>query len=280
MSSNPNPIQLVVFDWAGTTVDFGSRAPAAAFANVFAENRVQVSDGEAREPMGMNKREHLVAMLSQPAIAERWQAEHGQAWSEEDVDRMYEQFIPLQLKAIAENSELVPGLLDVVNVLRSRGLKIAGSTGYFREAADVVARTAADAGFQPDANACADDVPQGRPAPWMIFRLMQQLNVYPPSSVIKIGDTVADIKAGLAAGCWSIGVCNSSSVSGQALAEYEALSEEEKMHRNQQTASVFEQAGCHAVINTISELPVLVDRIQQANNATPRVLTLSDVSGA
>ena len=29
------PVRAVVFDWAGTTVDYGSRAPVAAFAEVF-----------------------------------------------------------------------------------------------------------------------------------------------------------------------------------------------------------------------------------------------------
>lgn len=258
-------IRLVVFDWAGTTVDFGSRAPAKAFTNVFAAHGVSVIDDEARGPMGLNKREHLVAMLSTPEIASRWKTVHGEPWSEKDVDAMYEEFVSLQLKAIEEHAELVPQLLEVVDQLRSSGLRIGGTTGYFREAAKAVARRAAHAGFEPDANVCADDVPQGRPAPWMIYRVMEQLGVYPPSAVVKVGDTVADIRAGLAAGCWSVGVCDSSSLTGLSLAEYADLSADEKSDRLRQSAQAFRDAGSHAVINSISDLPSLIDQLNHKN---------------
>ena len=60
MKNETQTIRLIVFDWAGTTVDFGSRAPATAFTNVFAAHGVSMSDDEACGPMGLNKREHLV----------------------------------------------------------------------------------------------------------------------------------------------------------------------------------------------------------------------------
>jgi len=175
-------IGLVVFDWAGTTVDFGSRAPATAFKSVFAEHGVDVTDAEARAPMGMNKRQHLLAMLTQPRVDSLWKSVHGRSWNEEDVDQMYHEFMPLQLKTIAQHSELVPGLVDAVSELRTLGCKIAGTTGYFREAAETVSKHAAASGFKVDANVCADDVAQGRPAPWMIYRAMEQTGAYPPSA--------------------------------------------------------------------------------------------------
>jgi len=254
-------IQLIVFDWAGTTIDFGSCAPAASFAKVFASHGVEVSDQEAREPMGMNKREHLTTMLKSPGIASRWKSVHGQEWTEADVDTMYGEFIPVQMKAIEEHAELVPHLLDVVGQLRSRDLKIGGSTGYFREAATAVAKRAAEAGFEPDENVCADDVPQGRPAPWMIYRLMQSLGIYPASSVVKVGDTLADIEAGLQAGCWSVGVCDSSSLMGLSHQEYLELSADRRSDLMQRTAQTFRDAGSHAVVDSIEELPSLIDEL-------------------
>ncbi|MBI2479085.1 MAG: phosphonoacetaldehyde hydrolase [Planctomycetia bacterium] len=268
-----NAIRLVVFDWAGTTVAFGSRAPATAFTKAFAAQGVKVTDDEARAPMGLNKREHLVAMLSAPEIALRWRTAHGGApWTDKDVDTMYREFVPLQLEAIEEHAELVPRLLATVDQLRSRGLKIGGTTGYFREAAQAVARRAAQAGFAPDANVCADDVPQGRPAPWMIYRVMEQLGIYPPSAVVKVGDTIADIQAGLAAGCWSVGVCDSSSLTGLSHAEYGELSADQESERLRQTAKAFRDSGSHAVINSISDLPSLIDELNQKNLSHPQVL--------
>jgi phosphonoacetaldehyde hydrolase len=273
MSSGSHAIRLMIFDWAGTTVDFGSRAPAAAFQNVFARHSVDVTDAEARGPMGLNKREHLMAMLSSPAIAARWDAVHGRAWSEADVDTMYDEFVPLQLEAIEEHAELVPGLLEVVSQLRARDLRIGGTTGYFRAAAQTVAARAAAAGFAPDANVCSDDVPRGRPAPWMIYRIMERLEIWPPAAVVKVGDTIADIEAGLAAGCWSVGVCDSSSLMGLSEAEYNALSEDERSTRLAQTADLFREAGAHAVLCSLSELPVLIDEINRANLPYPQRLS-------
>lgn len=268
-------IQLVVFDWAGTTIDFGSRAPAAAFAGVFAANGIEVTDGEAREPMGLSKREHLIAMLTMPSVTNRWNTTHGRDWSESDVDEMYDAFVPIQLKSIREHSGLVPDLLDVAAQLRGRDIKIGGTTGYFQAAADAVLECAAAAGYVPDANVCADDVPRGRPAPWMIYRVMEQLHVFPPSSVIKVGDTLADIRAGLAAGCWSIGVCDSSSVMGLSQSDYESLPPDEQIERCNRVAEVFRDAGAHATIRSMSELPSLIDQIQQQTDVLPRSLGTS-----
>ncbi len=267
-------IKLVVFDWAGTTVDFGSRAPAASFAKVFAAHGVEVSDDQARGPMGLSKREHLATMFGMPEIASRWKSMHAREWTETDVDMMYEEFVPIQLKAIEEHADLVPDLLDVVRQLRARGLKIGGSTGYFREAARAVAERAAERGFKPDDNVCADDVPQGRPAPWMIYRLMQNLGVYPASSVVKVGDTIADVQAGLHAGCWTVGVCDSSSLMGLSLQEYRTLPEDERTSRLMRTAQRFQDAGCHAVVESIQQLPGMIGELSDrlGNGPPPQTI--------
>lgn len=263
ISSETKKIRLVVFDWAGTTVDFGSCAPAASFTKAFAAHGVEVSAAQAREPMGLSKRVHLATMLGMPDIATRWKAIHDREWTETDVDTMYKEFVPIQLKAIDEHADLVPGLLDVVSQLRARELKIGGSTGYFREAAVAVAKSAAEAGFEPDDNVCADDVPQGRPAPWMIYRLMEKLGVCPASSVVKVGDTIADVQAGLHAGCWAVGVCDSSSLMGLSLPEYRELTEDRRADLLVRTTEAFRQAGCHAVVESIQQLPGAIDELSE-----------------
>ncbi len=70
-----NKIRAVIFDWAGTMVDYGSRAPAIVFQEIFKQEGVEISPGQAREPMGMAKREHIAAITNMPDVAERWRAE-------------------------------------------------------------------------------------------------------------------------------------------------------------------------------------------------------------
>jgi phosphonoacetaldehyde hydrolase len=251
-------IQLVIFDWAGTTVDFGSMAPVRAFIELFRLEGVTVSAAEARAPMGMHKKDHIREMLKLPEVGAKWQTAKGAAWTEADVDRLYHAVAPLQMETIKQSAELVPGLLSVIESLRADGLKIGGTTGYFEAAAHLVMAQAKAQGFVPDCSVHGDEVPQGRPAPWMVYKVMQKLGVYPAASVLKVGDTVLDIEEGLNAGVWSVGVCDSSSETGLTLPEWKALSGNDQAAAIARSKERLEQAGAHAVIASLSELPALV----------------------
>ena len=119
-------------------------------------------------------------------VAARWRSTVGHDWTEADVEDLYRDVTPRQVAAVEVCSALVPGVCDCVTRLRERGIKIAATTGYFREAAAIVLAAAKQQGYEPDFAICADDVPAGRPAPWMIFRAMEALGVYPPSAVVKL----------------------------------------------------------------------------------------------
>jgi phosphonoacetaldehyde hydrolase len=247
-----------VFDWAGTTVDFGSRAPVAAFLQTFAAHGVTVTVDEARGPMGLPKRDHLLAMLRLPDVAQRWRAAHGRDWNDADVTSMYHRFMPLQLGVLDEHASLVPGVLDCVAQLRQQGVRIGATTGYFREAASRVCAAAARQGFVPELSVCVDDVPAGRPAPWMVFRVMEALGVYPPVAVVKLGDTVPDIEEGRNAGVWSVGITSSSSEVGCSEDEFSRLPPAERHTLLGQARRKLLDAGAHAVIDTLGELPGLI----------------------
>ena len=85
----PPEIKLVVFDWAGTTIDFGCQAPTGAFVSSFATKGVDVSLIEARGPMGLHKKDHIRAMLRNEAIGARWRSAVGRDWTETDVEELY-----------------------------------------------------------------------------------------------------------------------------------------------------------------------------------------------
>jgi len=87
--------EAVIFDWAGTLIDFGSFAPMGAFVEAFARFGVSVSIADARGPMGAPKRDHIRAMMALPHVAEGWRAVQGSAPDEAAIDRLYEVFVPL-----------------------------------------------------------------------------------------------------------------------------------------------------------------------------------------
>lgn len=252
-------IRLVIFDWAGTTVDHGSRAPLVPFVRAFASRGIEITPDEARGPMGVHKKDHIRALLQLPSISRRWRERHGSDATENDVDDLYRRFMPLQMDVIDEYVGLVPGLLDCVGQLRSKGIAIGATTGYFRAAADRVYQAAATQGYRPDYCVCAEEVPAGRPAPWMIFRIMEALGVFPPAAVVKVGDTVPDIGEGRAAGAWSVGVLRSSSAVGCTEKEWDALTQLEQSQRLASCREKLLSAGAHSVVEILAELPTVLN---------------------
>jgi phosphonoacetaldehyde hydrolase len=263
-SQMPGSVRLVIFDWAGTTVDYGCFAPVAPFVEALEHFGVKITLAEAREPMGVAKRDHLRAILAMPRVGRQWRMAQGRDWTEEDVDRVYEeQFVPRQLESVRAHCRLIPGLLDSVTWLRARGIKIGTTTGYFVEAAEITWREAASQGYVPDHNVSPADVPAGRPAPWMIYRNMEALGVYPPAAVVKIGDTVPDIEEGLAAGVWSVGVTNTGSDVGLTADGLAACSPDEKRQRVERARRRLVAAGTHMVIDSVADVPRLIEQVNE-----------------
>jgi phosphonoacetaldehyde hydrolase len=255
------PIKAVVLDWAGTTVDFGSRAPVLAVMEVFRRLDVPVGIDEARAPMGMAKREHLRAMLEMPDVCQRWQQVFGRGPAADDIDRLYETFLPLQKEILAANSNVIPGCPEAVETCRSQGILIGSSTGYTQELMDILVPLAADQGYRPDAVVCASDVSPGRPAPWMCFENARRMGVYPMEAVVKVDDTTVGIEAGLNAGMWTVGVARSGNLVGLSAVELSQLAPQQQTQRVQSAAQKLLQCGAHVVIDTIAELPAALAKI-------------------
>jgi phosphonoacetaldehyde hydrolase len=213
--------------------------------------------------MGVNKKDQIRAMLQTPAVTAKWRGAVGRDWTADDIDELYRIVTPLLVEAAAAHSALVPGLLDAVAWLRGRGIKVGATTGYFREAAEACYTAAKQQGYKPDYTICGDEVPAGRPAPWMMFRVMETLSVYPPTTVVKIGDTIADIEEGLNAGAWAVGIVDSSSGMGLTEAELTALPPDEREARREELRTAFLDAGADAVIDDYTDLPDLIDALNQ-----------------
>jgi len=254
---------LVILDWAGTTMDYGCYAPAVVFVEVFKRKGVEISMEEAREPMGAHKLVHIRKISRIPAVARRWQGVHGRACTEDDVQAMFEEFVPLQLDCLAEYADLIPGTLDVVAELRERGMKIGSTTGYTGEMMELLLAEATRRGYTPDATVCATDVPAGRPEPWMCLANAQQLGVYPMEACVKIGDTLPDIEEGLNAGMWTVGLAKSGNEVGLNEAEIEALPAEELQARLDRAYDRMAGTGAHYVVDTVADVLPVIDRINE-----------------
>lgn len=265
------PLKAVILDWAGTTVDFGCLAPAAAFMEAFRRSGVAITLEQARAPMGMPKWDHIQAITRMPAVAEAWAAAHGKAPADADVDALYERFLPLQIAVVAEHSALIPGAAEAVDAMRARGLKIGSTTGYPRPVMDVVVAEAARQGYAPDAVVCAGETPAGRPGPYMALKCLIDLQVSPVQACVKIGDTVVDVEEGLNAGMWTIALTETGNEVGLPLSDWRALSEERRADLRAAAANRLARAGAHHVVPSLKDALPLLDAIEArlARGETP-----------
>lgn len=249
-----NELKAVVFDWAGTVIDFGSRAPMGVFVDAFARFGVAVSVAEARGPMGRPKWDHIAAMLAEPRIAATWAAAQGTPADGEAVRRIYEIFVPMNEAVVGDFADLVPGAAETVAALRARGLKIGSTTGYTRSIMARLAPLAAAQGFAPDNLVCAGDLPEGRPSPMNMYRTFLDLGVWPASGVVKVDDTGVGIAEGVHAGCWTVGVALSGNEAGLSPGELADLSEAEVEAVRARAGAALRAHGAHFVIDTVADL--------------------------
>lgn len=210
-----NTLQLVVFDMAGTTVRDNNEV-LLCFSEACRQAGLTANEKRLNALMGVSKLEvfHLL-----------WQEELGEnAATETVVDRAgqtFRSFCRILEQYYQSNAvEPTQGAMDVFHFLHDRGIKIALNTGFYRKVTDIIlnklgwlagldAQYVGTAGSVIDFSIASDEVPKGRPEPFMIRKAMSVLGVENSRQVIKIGDTPVDLLEGRNAECaYTLAVTN------------------------------------------------------------------------
>jgi phosphonoacetaldehyde hydrolase len=256
------PVRAVILDWAGTTVDHGSLAPVRVLQEVFAKRGVPITEEEARRDMGVLKIDHIRKILFSTDVSARWREVFRRDPTEADVERLFANFVPLQLECLVKYSTVIDGVAETVARLRNRGIKIGSTTGYTRAMLDMILQPAAAQGYAPDCAITPDDVGAGRPHPWMIFANAIRMQVEPLEAIVKIGDTPVDIEEGLRAGVWTIGVARSGNMVGLSAEDFAALAPTAQATRLEHARAALSAAGAHEVIDAVADCEHAIDAIE------------------
>lgn len=254
-------------DWAGTAVDFGCFAPLNAFLKVFSEEKgIAITYRQAREPMGLLKIDHIRAILSMPEVDEKFRTRYRRSWQEADVEEMYRSFEKHLFASLKNFTTPIPGVTETIRSLRGEGIRIGSTTGYTQAMMDVVRPEAAAKGYTVDNLVTPDRLPAGRPAPYMIYRNMIDLAIPSVDQVVKVGDTVADIREGLNAKAWSIGIVTGSNELGIDKETYNRMPATEIDALKREVRERMSAAGAHFVLDNITELPACIREINAKIN--------------
>ena len=256
-------IEAVIFDWAGTTIDHGSLAPVRAVTEVFRRRGISVSDADARKDMGLFKRDHIARILGMPHVARQWRDTHGGPPVDADVESVFADFLPEQMKVLDAYSEVIAGVAAVTSRLRIRQLRIGSTTGYTRPMLDVLVERARAQGYESDIALCPNDVGGGRPHPWMCLQIAMSFRVSATATVIKIGDTISDIDEARNAGMWAVGVAATGNEIGLSAGEFAALADDDRQRRLAMARERLRGAGAHFVIDSAAAIEPIVDAIDR-----------------
>lgn len=258
MNNSPK-VRAVIFDWAGTTVDFGCCAPVAAFVEAFKRHGVALSHADVRQFMGRAKRDHIASMLKLPHADEAWKTRAGHSATEQDIDLIYATFMESLDETLASYTEVLAGVVETMASLRARGCRIGSNTGYTAKMMEAVVPRAAAQGYVADLVLTADD--GARPSPTMIQMMARRFEINDFSTIIKVDDTPVGIEEGRNAGTWAIGIARTGNEVGLTESELNALPQARQDELIQIATQRLFEAGAHAVINSMAELLPVVDRI-------------------
>ena len=225
-------IECIIMDWAGTAVDYGCFAPVAAFVESFRAIGVPVTAAETRAHMGLTKVEEIRALFNIERVRTEFERKFSRPAGEEDVQARYAEFQRVLFASLEDYTDPIPGVVETISALRAQGIRIGSTTGYTRSMMDVVLPAATAKGYAVD-------------------------------NVLKYGDTIADIKEGINAKAWTVGVVLGSNELGLTQEEVSSLPADELEARKADVRRRMLAAGAHYVVDTIAELPAVIAEINR-----------------
>lgn len=274
-------VKTVILDWSGTTADIHVIAPAKVFYDVFEKHGVPITMAQARLPMGLRKDLHIGKILEIPEVRRLWMATKGEdpvdetgRSKQEVIDVLFADFVPMQLACLGDYTGLIEGVAELTASLQASGITLGSTTGFTKEMVDVLLADAEKQGYKPDVSVAGDEVKNNmgfRPAPFMVYENLVQLGTFPIQSVIKVDDTVGGVGEGRSAGCWSVAVRKYSNYTDiDTVEQWNSMTEDEKAERVQRSDDKLRTSGAHYIIDTINDLPLVIEDVNRRLEAGER----------
>ena len=210
----PQPIQLAVFDMAGTTVNDevdGHPLMVISMMRAFAKHGIELAPSLINKHRGKQKSEAIQTLLSEVAELSPTDAERV-------GDAVYHEFLH-ELESNLSSISEIDGATELFRHLKSQGIHIGVGSGFPMQVVQAIISQLGwlDKGLL-DYVGSAEQIGVGRPNPKMIHDAMKRLNITDGRKVLKIGDTVVDIQEGKNAGAWTVAVLTGSQTEAQLMA--------------------------------------------------------------
>lgn len=266
--------KVMILDWSGTLIDDKVQAVIDAIMQTFASFGVNnISEVSARLPMGAKKDVHIKDMMLEDILVKNaWKAVHGYYPAKEDCIRVYNKLEPLQINLLHNKkyTKMLPNTLSTLQRMRETyGLLYGVTSGFTKIMQKPVLDDVKIQGFVPDSVVAPDEVGEGRPSPKGMYANMINLGGPNCLSVIKVGDTLLDIKEGNNAGAFTVGLPKYGNEMGIFLARYQKGKKFEELNSHEQIFALhyatqsLEKACPDYIVHDFSDLFYVVKDINE-----------------
>lgn len=181
-------MKVVFFDIIGTTVrERDPNTISDCLYEAFLQHHIQVHRQQINDNRGRDKKEMIEDIKT---------AYHADHVSSSEIYHAFQKKVEERL----DNFETQEGFLEIMDILESRHMALALGTGLSRDLFESIVtylqwpmEKFSYVGFPGPGL-------RGRPHPDMIYDLMSKMGLSDPKTILKVGDTVADIREGKNAG--------------------------------------------------------------------------------
>lgn len=249
---NNYKIDAVIFDLAGTVIDFGSMATIQSMKKIFADKKIILKNETIKEDMGINKKKHIIKILNKKIVKKKWLKIYKKRISQNDLDNMSKKFDLYLVKYVKENLNVIPNAQKIFKILKKNNIKTAVTTGYSKKIVKIIINYLKKNNINFDNIVCDDDVRNGRPYPEMCKKNLKKLNVR-PKNVIKIDDSVSGVIEGKKSNLISIGLIFTGIQFGFSYRKFKEIENKKKNILRNMAKDKFLKAGANFVVNDLYE---------------------------
>jgi 2-aminoethylphosphonate--pyruvate transaminase/phosphonoacetaldehyde hydrolase len=270
-------IRGIVLDLAGTAVDYGSLTPVEAFKKTFADFAIPVSTQLIRKYTGMEKIAQTKAILADPQESKLWHQVYPQLTENEMFKKIYDSLEVNIIQILKKNSELLPGMQVLIKYTNENQIMLATTTGYSDRMIQSVAGNFKQQGFDPLYNITGDQTNHvTRPQPDMLQLAMKKMKIEDPTQVIKVGDTVNDIREAQNAGTISVATVEGGNLIGLSKDDFYHLSLDQQAQKIAEAKQILAAAKPDYIIDNLFALKPIIENLNHHTILlTPGPATLS-----
>lgn len=205
-------IRCVIFDLGGTLIDKYSMSPLVNLRKAFSYQKINLCNSLITKDMGMKKLDHIYALSKEDEFKNQFKQVYKRHHEETDLYDIYNIFSSLQRQSLRTKVEIIPETKKAINILKERDIKIGITTGFSKDQMNIALDLLHKHDIIPDSavsSTCFYNSGKpmlSRPSPYMIYNIMDELQINNPKHVLKVDDTCVGIQEGKNAGCLTVGV--------------------------------------------------------------------------